>query len=293
MKYMTNRISNPFMFLMRHSLELLFKLRIYQSGKKVCYTHNLKELLIQVGVKNGNDIIVRLTNLDCCSTGDRFRYPDSKSFNKKTILFFETCNNFIELYNSIKPEYFATIPILNNDKQQLAWEMTFHPNECCEIGLFATQYDNAVNYLLSTCEENNEIINHLYLPILFMIRHSLELKLKGALLEIGTIPKQETHNISELYKIFHDFIDSNAMFLIKQNRRLKDETDKLDNVLDIFQHLIHNLDKNSYMLRFPETKNGETIHLVNNNILCDTLQLYQNTDTFLCLAIPILKSTLA
>lgn len=88
-----------FLFLMRHSLELLMKKQIVQNGCEMLKGHNLKNLATVLGV-NVQDFLSDFAQLLPESEGDCFRYTtDNNGVRFFSVLngisYFETCNHFI------------------------------------------------------------------------------------------------------------------------------------------------------------------------------------------------------
>lgn len=190
--------------------------------------------------------------------------------------------------------------LLNNENSQIytdrvfQWELTFHTGECHSLDIVATQYDFAIQDLLTAVLKGEIPINDIYLPLLFLLRHSLEIKLKAAIIELGRVIKEEcirklysTHSIKELYEILFCHIDFAVGAM--PDGKLKKESNKLRSVVQEYQERIQSLDANSYVFRFPYDKGGRITNLKpKTDIVSDILKLYWESDSFLCFAVPVL-----
>lgn len=148
-KYRTNRKYMPFLFMMRHSLELFLKEKISNtstSWEQYGTTHNLTDLY-QTAKINEEEFFDFFDCLNCNSEGDCFRYLSDNKGNQyfiqgEEIKAFDACN------------YYCLF--LDNDDsltkggidKVLQWELTFHTKECSTLGVIGTQYDFAIRDIL-------------------------------------------------------------------------------------------------------------------------------------------------
>ena len=102
------------------------------------------------------------------------------------------------------------------DKKRIEWDLTFHVNQCGGTGPLRTQYDFIISMLVKGILNNSWELHKVYLPLLFLIRHSIELALK---LNIERIRKhsvalisnkdiENEHSLCILYNIFNKYLSS-------------------------------------------------------------------------------------
>lgn len=134
----------------------------------------------------------------------------------------------------------------------------------------------------------------MHLPLLFFIRHCLGIKLKAAIIELGSVVKEEcidkpyrVHSIRELYKILFSHIDVAVDTML--DGELKIESDRLRRMVQEYQNRIQLLDYKSFIFRFPLSQGGSITNFKPNpDTVSDILKLYWESDSFLCFAVPVL-----
>ncbi|MCU4162513.1 hypothetical protein [Carboxylicivirga caseinilyticus] len=138
--------------------------------------------------------------------------------------------------------------------------------------------------------ENNEDINKLYLPILFLIRQSIELGLKANIygaqeMSDYTAPNWVSRNHS-LKKLFKQFSGERSYFSMLDLSCLDEETmqdiSTKSDKLKLLTDKISMLDKDSYYLRYPVNAVGQrrNINFKRDTIL-EIISAYYDIDSFL------------
>ena len=210
--YQTNRKFMPFMFIMRHSLELFLTEKISKTmttWEQYGTTHNL-EKLYQFANFNDQEFLKHLDCLNCNSEGDCWRYVSDRNESsyfkeRKEIHAFDACNYYCSFLDND-----ASFTNASADKK-LQWELTFHTTDYHSLGIIGTQYDFAIKDILLAIKEKISI-NDIYLPLLFLLRHCLELKLKASIIELGDVVEEQdykvnnTHKVNYLYAVFSEEI---------------------------------------------------------------------------------------
>lgn len=295
--YQTNFRYMAFLFLMRHSLELLLKNQLEQNQtapiKSISMSHNL----LQLANLTGEDKIAferDFNVLKCDSEGDCFRYltdNNNVQYFTGTIDSFDTCQNFI-LYNNLhSPGALVEIPPLDDNKF-IRNELLFHSNEVRTLGIITTHYDATVFELFLQIHSNKVSANDIYLPLLFLIRHSIELKIKFALMNIGNELSDKSvitscHSLNKLWDVFTSHIMPAIQNITDQE--LKNESLEKYSQAESLKKLMAVLDANSFCFRFPVDRKG---HLSSfkptKHILEEVKDLYLKADTFLCFAVEVL-----
>lgn len=204
-----NSVFMPFMQLLRHSYELFLKYKCREKVKAnetFWSTHDVVCLENEVGIFNN----MPLTHSD--TQGDAFRYHINRNgerhFTDHSISLLDDCKNyfsFIEKNNS------ETVR-LNNPFQGRHFESRYvvYPSECDALGLISTQYDYALHVLLKNIENGTVSIDDVLMPLLFMVRHSTELKLKQSLLNLGNVVDNPAviyseHSLKKLWDVLSSF----------------------------------------------------------------------------------------
>lgn len=294
-RYQTNPKFMPFMFIMRHSLELFLKDKISKTmapWKQFGTTHNLKDLC-QIANINGVKFLNDFDCLNCNSDGDCWRYISDKNGmphfqGRKEIRAFDACNNYCSFLDND-----ASFTNASEDKK-LQWELTFHTIDYHTLGIIGTQYDFAIKDILQAIRERKISINDIYLPLLFFLRHSLELKLKASIIDLGNVVNEQdrskvnhTHSVKLLYDIFQDFVDCAIKNI--QDLNLKEESIAFQKVTEQYKDAIQSLDANSYLFRFPKDRKGNDADFIpKSDCVSEILKLYRKSDSFLCYAVGVL-----
>jgi hypothetical protein len=292
-KYKTNYKFMPFLFIMRHSLELYLKGQIANiSNKAVPPSHNISDLYNMANINDGK-FLESFACLQCDSDGACWRYlfdiDGNRYFDKgERIEAFDACNYyclFLDNDNSLTKD--------GIDKM-LQWELTFHIGECSYLGVLGTQYDSTIIDLLHAIKDKLLSINDVYVPMLFLIRHCLEIKFKAAIIELGDVVKKNdlkkiynTHSVRLLCDMLSSYID--AAIELMDDSKLKKQSEDLRSVTKRYTNLITSLDANSFLFRFPKDRNGKNSNFVpKSNCISEILKLYWESDLFLCFAVPVL-----
>lgn len=294
-KYQTNRKYMPFLFIMRHSLELFLKEKISNTStpwRVYGKSHNINDLY-QIANINEEKFLEFFDCLNCNSDGDCFRYLLDKEGNQhfvlgKKIKAFDACNYyclFLDNDNSLTKD--------GIDKM-LQWELTFHTIECCTLGIIGTQYDFAIRDILLAIKSKQISINDVYLPLLFLLRHCLEIKLKFSIMNLGNVVNNTdcakahgTHSVKDLYDILANHTDGAIESIT--NPEFKKQSEDLRHVTEQYKDTIALLDANSFLFRFPKDRRDNNSNFVpSKDCVSRIVQLYWESDSFLCLCVPVL-----
>ena len=294
-RYRTNCKFMPFLFIMRHSLELFFKEKTSKTmttWELYGSTHNLKDLS-QIANITDLKFLKYFDCLNCNSEGDCWRYITDRNGTpyfqeRKEIHAFDACN-----YYCLFLDNDTSFTNASTDKK-LQWELTFHTIGDDPLWIIGTQYDVAISDILQAIRERKISINDVYLPLLFFLRHSLELKLKASIIELGNVVNEQdrsevnhTHSVKLLYDIFQHFIDC-AIKNIK-DLNLKEESIAFQKVTEQYKDAIQSLDANSYLFRFPKDRKGNDANFTpKSDCVSEILKLYRKSDSFLCYAVGVL-----
>lgn len=287
--YGMGRLFMPFLFTMRHSIELFLKYKIARLGENVPQHHNIKELSIVARVDDEN-FLKSFTCLQCEFDGTNFRYLSKQEQEKRKknigerVCVYDACNYYCSFldHDESLAEYAMNWMIRSN--------LTFYPEDCDFLGIVATQSSYCVAAILSEIEGKRLSIDDVYLPLLFLLRHTLEVKLKDALfhlesLDAGNGFSEEkiirTHRVNKLYEMLLDRI--REPFKLIKDEKFKVESENLRKVAERYKNIIEELDPNSLSFRFPRDKKGRVSNFSPKpDCLYEILKLYLESDSFLC-----------
>lgn len=295
--YQINCQHRSFMFIFRHTVELMLKYVANEKGIAPRNTHNLKELANEIDA-DFSTLISALPNLFPEDDGAMFKYDASKDgspyFGAHHILYaYSDCQAFVRFTKSNEGR-FSLYPISQdvdiNDKK-LKHELSFYTHECRGLGVIRSHYDITIDMLVLGVIKGQLSINDIYLPLLFLLRHGIELALKSNIQDIGNkvpIKKQQKiggiHSIEQLYHILLSYIEP-AVEKIPQGDKFKIETESFIQNVAKLNNCIHNLDVHSRAFRFPSVERPLALK---RDSLVEALKLYYSTDAFLTNAVKVL-----
>lgn len=277
-----------FLFIFRHTVELFIKKQYLITEK----THSIKELFEKTeGLSD--DFLSQLDVLRCDGDGGDFRYITDKEGNP----YFK--DDVLCILNPLK--YFLTyvgIDIELPDRPRFRYEI--HTLGLHTMGQISTDYDESIYLIIQGIIENEISINDVYLPLFYLIRHSMELSLKQSLFNTGKkyldskkIEKiKNEHSICRLFNWFNPIIKTALENISEcdENLKFKQETKDYHIDLEKLKDVIHDLDSNSYYYRFPTDRNGNPHNLkINTDILKNILKFREKVDAYLTFAIPVLQ----
>ncbi len=148
---------------------------------------------------------------------------------------------------------------------------------------YYSDYKNVVDIIINRIKNDDNLIDTVSLPLLFLIRHSLELGLK---LNILTFEKTNTeikaislkgmkyHSLENLYNIFIEHLN-----FIKNKYKLRSEIlNQLDGYLKKIIPLkdkLHKLDQGSYNFRYPvDTEGNHNFSLEASENIAEIIDLF-------------------
>lgn len=291
--YQINCQFMSFMFVFRQTVELLFKNWLSNTGNNIPMTHSLSKLAEDLGgqfISLVNDVPNLLPNSD----GSQFRYyatTDGTPFytNSEILRVAEDCNTFINFVNSFSLSIHINNTINPQDKV-LNHELSFHMSECRGLGHIKSHYDMTIDCLINGVVNNEINVNTIYLPLMFLIRHGMELALKSNLLDLGNALSDNSryalanqHSVFQLFKLLFSYV-GNAIDAIPKEDILKRESEKYKMKVTELKELIHKFDAKSEAFRYPSEKN---LRFKRDEILT-ALKLYYEVDSFLTGAVIVL-----
>lgn len=297
--YQLNSRSYAYMFLLRHYCELKLKSIIFKEGNDVPNTHVFSELLPLVSeVPQGLISALELINDD--QDGSCYRY------------FYGNDGEVGPLYGKVREmlpfyEHISTIPSESSAKmdlglsavfhRRLRWELTFHFNEVGFPGVLRSQYDYLTEFFIIGIISGDFDVNDIYLPLLFLIRHSIELALKENLTDLlHTAEEQQQKKINRLIsrehklaRLFNKYVELLPVDKIPELPvEMQEQYHNYMAQADHLKELIHRIDTNSRYFRFPFNPATEHLH-IGRDILIDILTDFLTVDGFLTFSVDVLK----
>lgn len=303
--YTLNIAGHSIVCLFQHFIELNLKHNLELNKATIPKIHNLKQ--IEETYKNNNltlpigitALISQLDEYDKVGDGTCWRYY----FDKKGNIFFPSICRlnfaiFIEIISSItNTEHFKInedFCEINKLVQKKEWDFVFHLHEVRSTGNVRASFNWLIKVLIEGIIENKFLFNKLYLPLLYLIRHSLELGLKINIIEIQEVSElinkkdySDEHSLEKLFNCLHGFLE-------------KIEIEKLDEILQrqlnnyikkykMLNKIIHNLDTHSLTFRYPV--NDEKKLILNKSVINSTniFKLLNEIEPFLDFTTVVLK----
>jgi hypothetical protein len=300
-----NPFARPFLFLIRHNLELALKFNISLKTREVLNTHELSELLNLIDTNprfSGKmEAVIDLFLKD--KDGACFRYYTDKDDN----LYFnaldqfsllEFCQKYREIICSVSSKNIVRKLCGEVEDLSLSTQanLTLYLGDCHSIPQLKSQYDLLIEEILELLKNNSLSINKIYLPLIFLIRHSMELGLKSNIYEIqkSGIPLirsnnfSNEHSIQTLFNVYYDFLQN-----IDITKLDKDTNQRLTNYKIEYKKLvntIHLLDSHSRYFRYPFDKKNQKHEIQFDKLdFIEVLKLLYLTNPFITFTNDILE----
>ena len=292
-QYQMNCQFMSFMFIFRQSVELMLKYQLSTINQVIPLTHSLSKL-----AEGLDERFIRLVNntpkLYPDSDGSQFRYYNSNDgtpyFHHSEILkVANDCNTFINFANNDCPIVHIKNSINPRDKV-IDHELCFYTSECRGLGFVRSHYDMTLDCLTLAIINGGLDANDIYLPILFLIRHGIELAIKSNLLDLGNSLSEKgqralvnEHNVFQLFKLLSENIEG-AINSIPKDDKFRTEAERYKTKVIELKDLIHKFDAKSDIFRYPGGKNLK----FKEDVILTALKLYYETDAFLTNAVLVL-----
>lgn len=295
--YIINRQSMAYLFIMRHTFELLLKYSLEQQGITPPPSHNLSTIYSKFQFGIPSELMQAINIIDKDIDGSCYKYINNKAGNpywdfEKLEVFdvLKFCNLSIFpglMLNGIGPE-------INWESKKHKWDFTCHMNEVRTLGQLRTCYDFSIGLLLEGVANDEININNIYLPLLFLVRHSLEIALKFNLdrLQITTTTQTQRliasyHSLESLYNNYMSYLQ---IFESQLTTGVVGEYVNLKTNYERLNKIIHNLDTNSQAFRYPTNNNGAAINLnLKPDVIYEVIELYYFTDSFITFTIEVFR----
>ncbi|MET3113465.1 hypothetical protein AAKU52_001190 [Pedobacter sp. CG_S7] len=284
-RYLLNATARGTLFLARHAIELLLKSNITD----IRLTHNIDQLLSELGIDT-NSILYSNINLDFNSEGDSLKYyfdsSGTRFLNSDTKV---DLTKILVEYNEALTElqYFKKIDVANNYSRAEVCNLTFCLNETKNDNHIAHEYEQLVDRIFRFVSTGQININQCFLPVYFLIRHSIEISLKSLIREArefsDAVKKKKIdleHSLVGLLNVYSDYLDKTdaaALSNVLQDQ-LHDYRMKAEEFIDV----LHELDSDSMRFRFPTDQNNTPYQLnISKYLFWDLLIILKDINVFL------------
>lgn len=298
-KYKINKEGMPFLFIFRHTVELALKEKISKTNINFSHlnTHSLSELLNLIEDDAlPSDFLSKLSVLNVNNDGSCFRYIKDKEgcryWKKQSLEAYSAAVYF----SSICQEAFSVNMqnrITDSNMNKMKGELTVYTDNL-NLGQLRTCYDFALSEILGGINGGQLNINDVYLPVLFLVRHGLELAFKQSLADFNEklTDKQKSkidgeHSLKLLFAYWDEHLNISIKNMGKNLEEVRKKA-RLDRVSTVaLQNKLSLLDQKSYAFRFPFDDKGNPLdfHLEREAIL-DIVKLYQEVDSYVTFATP-------
>ena len=255
-RYQMNSMSMPFLFIFRHTVELLLKEECVKKNFEIQKVHDLSRIAAKLGDKTILQMQGQTVVLDWDTQGDEFRYNTwtdwaKKGYGEKLDVYF--ASSFFSLEQKM-------VNAIELGDKKLHEEMTFHLRELSYLGQVRTQYDLCATKLLNRVLDSKSQIDAVFLPLMFCFRHGMELALKSSLLELYKINKmttesvKQTHSLEKLFNELDKYLDV-AINKIPKNDPLYEDTVEKRKLWNALRSKIQQLDSKSLAFRLGVRRN--------------------------------------
>ena len=297
--YLIDRKQMAVMFIFRHTVELFLKSKIANEGQLVPNTHSLTMLTQEFKGQLSQRFLDSLIMLRSDGEGDNFRYIKSENgnrhYNGEILDVLSSLSLFVES-DEIKNTGLFTCQLNINDKK-LKREWTLYTIETQTLGHLKSQYDDLIITLLHAIKYSELNTTDIYLPLLFLIRHSLELGYKDNIAEVQTkltnsqIKKAtQSHSLVSLNNIIEQFVVEARSTMTTKDDSIKNEIDRYLPIVKNLSNSLHAIDNASRSFRFPVDRDGNMIKIpLSKCILSESVDAFQKADSFISLSLSLLS----
>lgn len=298
-EYRLNKMQMPIMFIFRHTVELLLKKKLADGGKTIRDSHDLKELAMNLG---DSALLNFANNADVLrpdGQGDCFKYTldkdGTKHFNSEILDVLPCVLSFMSI--SGMNIHGLDLKMFDVNSKKLRYEWSFYTIETGTLGHIKTQYDFLISSILKSIKIGDLKIEQVYLPLLFLIRHSLEVGFKDNISEVydsltNSQKKKYSgkHSLETLLNIVIQFVEEAQKNFTSLDGTIQKEIAYYRPMTEQLMKNLHDLDNRSLSFRFPVDENGIFMNIpFSRNVLSDAVAAYQTADPFISLSISVLK----
>lgn len=293
--YPYNQNGRAILFLMRHCLELQMKAEAVRRKLQMVNSHNFEDIAAPFGGISALPAELQhlISMVDKDFDGSCYRYardPSTGSLFFPNGIQIDTSKFFKEHAEMVKNGIWGArsiSPEMNFDNRGCIWDLTFHMGESNTMWHIRAQFNGLIEILLEEIIEGRIALQEIYIPLLFMVRHSLELVLKANVADadqympgINSLKLKREHKLTQVLNAYSKFLDS--LDLRKMPRPTRKKLSRFRKKYDVLNSTLHQLDVHSRIFRFPTDKAGTLqaipIGKINMQLI---VELLYYTDSFL------------
>jgi hypothetical protein len=166
----------------------------------------------------------------------------------------------------------------------------FHPGAYTTLGQIQTDYGFSISEFVNGILEKKLKLNDVFLPLMFLFRHYIELSLKANLKAVEDTVYDIEGNHS-LYSLFSKFKEEVNNAIPHMDEQTNTQMLKFQEKFNELKQIIHDVDAHSMTFRYPVDKYGKTLKWKNvkQNFVIDVFTLATTANAYISLAIPILQ----
>jgi hypothetical protein len=293
--YPYNQNGRAILFLMRHCLELQMKAEAVRRKLTMVNSHNFLDIAAPFGGISAlpAELQYLIGMVDKDFDGSCYRYARDPSTGN---LFFPNgtqidTSKFFKVHTQmVKAEIWGARSISPNmdfDNKGQIWDLTFHMGECNTMWRIRAQFNGLIEVLLGKIIGGKIEIQQVYIPLLFMIRHSLELVLKANVADadhympgINSLNLKREHKLTQVLYAYSEFL--NSLDLRKMPKPTRKKLARFRKKYDVLNNTLHQLDVHSRIFRFPTDKQGKLQVIPTQRInMKRIVELLYHTNSFL------------
>jgi hypothetical protein len=274
------------LFIFRHTVELFLKQKLTAQLN----THSIDQLY-KLSINNiYPDFLDKLDIFTKDEDGSCFKYVSDNNgqkyfINGQSIQSLSVFQYFFKLIGE-------SIENVSTKREKAFFEL--YPSAYTTLGQIQTDYDSSISELVVGIIEHKIKLEDIFFPLMFLVRHSIELSLKANLKDVdGNIYEGKITNEHSLCTLFNCFDKEvqNALQHMNDNPELKKETLEYHKKFEELKQIIHNIDAHSFYFRYPVDKDGKTVEWKNLNkkYVLNAITLDTTSDAYISLAIPVLQ----
>jgi hypothetical protein len=274
------------LFIFRHTVELFLKQKLTAQLN----THSIGQLY-KLGINHiYPDFITELDIITKDEDGSCFKYLSDKNGQKYFIKgqSIQSLSAFTYFFRLIG----ESVENISKKREKAFFEL--YPSDYTTLGQIQTDYDSSTSELVVGIIEHKIKLEDIFFPLMFLVRHSIELSLKANLRAADMTTSNEIINTEHsLYKLFTCFDNEvqKALQQMNDNPELKKETLEYHQKFENLKQIIHNVDAHSFYFRYPVDKNGKVMewHNIKRDYVLKALTLATTADAYISWAIPVLQ----
>lgn len=305
--FVFNTAGRSIVCIFQHYVELLLKYNLQLNNIEIGKTHNLLELLKIFQVYEFNvpekiiEVVNKISKYDIRGDSSCWRYyidkdgvpyfnfRDTYTLNFKDFIETISCANSTDSF-----DFICDFRLPNEITRELETRLIFYLLESNSIGRVRTNFNMLLTHLLEGIINGKIMFDKIYLPLLFLVRHSIELGLKDILIEILEVKdikmKIKIYQEHSLVKLFNDLeLCLSEIAIDKLANETQEQFHNYKLVFNSINTIIHDLDSDSLKFRYP-IQDKKILNVLNNADYLNLFKAFVKIQPFLDFTVAVLKS---